>query len=112
MNKANRTLSWLSINSQLINCLKTKTNHKYSRYDAFIWLLESILINDKKDSKQPTTSFSASYIKLADEWKWTRQTVQKFIIELMSLSLISAKREGNAYTFSLTDKLKSKIILE
>lgn len=45
MNKANRTLSWLSINSQMINCLKTKTNHKYSRYDAFIWLLESILIN-------------------------------------------------------------------
>ena len=112
MNKANRTLSWLSINSQMINCLKTKTNHKYSRYDAFIWLLESILINGKKNGEQPLISFSASYIKLADEWKWTRQTVQKFIEELISLSLISANREGNAYTFTLSEEMKSKIILE
>lgn len=112
MNKANRTLSWLSINSQLINCLKTKTNHKYSRYDAFIWLIENILVNDKKDKNQSLDSFSASYIKLADEWKWTRQTVQKFIEELTSMSLISTKREGNAYTFALSDKLKSKIILD
>lgn len=112
MIKANRTLSWLSINNQLINCLKTKTNHKYSRYDAFIWLLENILTKVNKDGKQPLTSFSASYIRLADEWKWTRQTVQKFIEELKSLSLISTKREGNAYTFSITDELKSKIILE
>ena len=86
MNKANRTINWLSINSQMINCLKTKTNHKYSRYDAFIWLLESILINGKKNGEQPLISFSASYIKLADEWKWTRQTVQKVMHILLPLA--------------------------
>ena len=112
MNKENRNIRWMSIKRQFIKCLKKKTNHKYSRYDAFIWLLENILVNGKKDGKQPPTSFSASYIKLADEWKWTRQTVQKFIEELMCLSLISAKREGNAYTFTLTEELRSKIILE
>ena len=112
MENKNRTISWLSINTQLINCLKTKTNHKFSRYDAFIWLLEKILVKGNHADGLSSNSYSASYIKLADKWKWTRQTVQNFIEELMALSFISAKRQANAYTFTLSDKLRSQIILE
>ena len=112
MENKNRTISWLSINTQLINCLKTKTNNKFSRYDAFIWLLERILFKGDYADGYSSCSYSASYIKLADKWKWTRQTVQNFIEELMALSFISAKRQVNAYTFTLSDKLRSQIILE
>lgn len=115
MKQENRTISWLSINSQLIDCLKTKTNHKYSRYDAFVWLVEKISCNNKNYNtpKAPVKSndFTASYIRLADEWKWTRQTVQKFIEELVQLSIISIKRQGNTFAFSLNPEAGNKLVL-
>jgi predicted transcriptional regulator len=115
MEEQNRTISWLSINSQLMSCLKTKTNHKFSRYDAFIWLIEKIKNSSNKSCEQDVlenrSGFTASYMRLAEEWKWTRQTVQKFIEELVELSIISIKRQGNAFVFSLHSDAEKTLLL-
>lgn len=115
MEQENRTISWLSINSRLMDCLKTKTNHKFSRYDAFIWLIERIKSSSTNrnvpSSQEASTVFSASYMRLAEEWKWTRQTVQKFIEELVELSIISTKRQGNTFVFSLHSDAERSILL-
>ena len=39
----NRTNLFLKLDSELVSFLKTQENHKFSRYDAFVWLMEPIL---------------------------------------------------------------------
>ena len=40
--KKKSTVNWMAIGHELINCLRTKDRHRLSRYDAFVWLMESI----------------------------------------------------------------------
>ena len=39
----NRTNLSLKLDCGLVSFLKTQENHKLSRYDAFVWLVEHIL---------------------------------------------------------------------
>ena len=42
-NQINRTIQMMTFDSTLLEILKTKDNHKLSRFDAFMWLAEHIL---------------------------------------------------------------------
>ena len=42
----NRTNLSLKLDCGLVSFLKTQENHKFSRYDAFVWLVEHILDSD------------------------------------------------------------------
>lgn len=107
-------LNWLAMGDELISCLKSKGNHRLSRYDAFIWLVEHIqsgnVIHDM-EGKILRTPYSASYKRLAEEWNWDRETVQIFINELCSLSVINAKRDGNAFVFSFGTMSHKQLLL-
>jgi len=111
----NRTIQWVAMNGDLLTILKSQDNHRFSRYDAFIWLLEHI--KGKKPLVSPSgimcrdSEYSASYNRLADAWHWSRPTVQKFIEELTTVSVITKRRNGNTFIFSLNDKSQDKVIL-
>ncbi|MBR1461997.1 MAG: hypothetical protein IJ604_01280 [Prevotella sp.] len=84
MNKeANRTNKSITLDSDLISFLKTQDNHKFSRYDAFVWLIERICEakNGKRDDipSSPRQEYLVKYTDLAKTWRWSRPTVQKFI---------------------------------
>jgi len=111
----NRTIEWVAMNNDLLTILKTQDNHRFSRYDAFVWLLEHIRGENPmvgnvgiqcKDSE-----FVTSYTRLADTWHWSRPTVQKFIEELAAVSVITKRKNGNTFVFSLNAKSQNKIIL-
>ena len=36
------TITWIAMGKDLIKCLKSKGNHRLSRYDAFLWIIENI----------------------------------------------------------------------
>lgn len=116
MNNSNSKINWLAINGDLISCLKNKTNHRLSRFDAFIWLIEHIQtgnclhVNDTDDTTK-RVPFSISYKRLAEEWNWDRRTVHNFILELINLSVISTKRKGNVFEFSLSEESLKRIVL-
>ena len=42
-NQTNRTIRKMTFDITLLDILKTKDNHKLSRFDAFMWLAEHIL---------------------------------------------------------------------
>ena len=103
----NRTNLSLKLDCGLVSFLKTQENHKFSRYDAFVWLVEHILDSDVEDCGKPSSASPAylvRYTELAKTWHWSRPTVQKFIEGLEAMSVIIKKKHVNAFALSLTDE--------
>lgn len=116
MNTSAPKINWLAINGDLIACLKNKGNHRLSRFDAFIWLIEHIKtgtclhVNDIDDATK-RIPYAASYKRLAEEWNWDRHTVHDFILELINISVISTKRKGNVFEFSISEESLKRLVL-
>lgn len=103
----NRTNLSLKLDCGLVSFLKTQENHKLSRYDAFVWLVEHILDSDVEDCGKPSSAhqdYLVRYTELAKTWHWSRPTVQKFIEGLEAMSVIIKKKHVNAFALSLTDE--------
>ena len=103
----NRTNLSLKLDSGLVSFLKTQENHKFSRYDAFVWLVEHILDSDVEDCGKSSSAYQeylVRYTELAKTWHWSRPTVQKFIEGLEAMSVIIKKKHVNAFALSLTDE--------
>ena len=113
--KHTSSVKWIAIGPDLINCLRTQTNHRLSRYDAFLWLIENIqkgsLNYDNNGRFIDRTPFACSYIRLAQEWNWSRETVQFFVEELVALSAIATERKGNKFLFSIGPKSHKHFVL-
>ena len=108
----NRTIQQMSLNTQLLAILKSKDNHKLSRYDAFLWLIEHILEGcSHTDQKRSCfmQHYCSSITELSETWHWSRPTTQKFINELMGVGLLQKKRFGNSFAFSLTASAEALI---
>lgn len=115
MKKNPRSLNWLALGTELIDCLRSKGNHRLTRYDAFVWIIEHIqkgvAVTDADGVVINSIPYSASYKRLAEEWNWDRHTVQSFIEELTALSVITSKRHGNVFTFFIGKKSYKQLIL-
>lgn len=115
MQSTTSSVNWIAIGKDLINCLRSKDRHRLSRYDAFVWLMEHIKcgspIRNEHGEQIGCVPFTASYIHLAEEWCWERHTVRYFIEELISLSVITLKRKGNTFEFSLARKSHKHLLL-
>lgn len=113
MEKNTHSLNWLALGADLIDCLRSKGNHRLTRYDAFVWMMEHIqkgvAVRDADGVVINTAPYSASYKRLAEDWKWERHTVQSFIEELTALSVITSKRQGNVYVFSSARSLTNSL---
>lgn len=42
MEKNTHMVNWIALGAELIDCLKSKGNHRLTRYDAFVWMIEHI----------------------------------------------------------------------
>lgn len=105
MSQNHKPLSWVAMGPDLIQCLKSGGNHRLSRFDAFVWLIEHIgqgtTKHDNEGNIIGSSPFTSSYKRLAEEWRWERHTVQSFIEELVATGAISTIRDGNLLVFSL-----------
>lgn len=115
MEKNTHSLNWLALGAELIDCLRSKGNHRLTRYDAFVWMMEHIqkgaAVRDADGVVVNSAPYSASYKRLAEDWNWERHTVQSFIEELTALSVITSKRQGNAYVFFIGKKSYEQLVL-
>ena len=115
MEKNTHSLNWLALGSELIDCLRSKGNHRLTRYDAFVWMMEHIqkgvAVRDADGSVIRSEPYSASYKRLAEDWNWERHAVQSFIEELTALSVITSKRQGNVYVFFIGKKSYKQLVL-
>ena len=111
MEKNTHSLNWLALGAELIDCLRSKGNHRLTRYDAFVWMMEHIqkgvAVRDADGVVVNSAPYSASYKRLAEDWN----TVQSFIEELTALSVITSKRQGNVYVFFIGKKSYKQLVL-
>ena len=114
MEKNTHSLNWLALGAELIDCLRSKGNHRLTRYDAFVWMMEHIqkgvAVRDADGIVVNSAPYSASYKRLAEDWNWERHTVQSFIEELTALSVITSKRQGNVYVFFIGKKSYKQLV--
>lgn len=103
--QSNRNKPSLILDSGLVSFLRSQDNHKFSRYDAFIWLINHIhdSANDDVESSSAYPELLVRYTELAKTWRWSRPTVQKFIEGLEAMSVIVKKKHINAFALSLPD---------
>ena len=115
MEKNTHSLNWLALGAELIDCLRSKDNHRLTRYDAFVWMIEHIqkgvAVRDADGNVKRFAPYSASYKLLAEDWNWERHAVQSFIEELTALSVITSKRQGNVYTFYIGKTSHKQLVL-
>lgn len=75
MEKNTHSLNWLALGADLIDCLRSKGNHRLTRYDAFVWMMEhiqkGIAVRDADGVVINTAPYSASYKRLAEDWNWS-----------------------------------------
>ena len=110
--KTSRTVQQISLDTQLLTLLKSKDNHKFSRYDAFLWLIEHILEGcSHTDQKRSCfmQHYCSSITELSEAWHWSRPTTQKFINELIVAGWLQRKRFGNSFAFMLTASAQAYI---
>lgn len=100
-----RKVKWVGFSSELLYSLTSKTNHRLSRFDAFMWLVENVEATGRQvtvgNVNLDEATLTTSYTRLADHWHWDRETVQNFINELASISAITAIKEGNFFVIRL-----------
>lgn len=95
------------INRPLLNLLRTKAPEKYTKTDAYCYLLgklgiDSATSGDSVHSRaMPSNTFSTSLSVLANKWHWTRQTVRRFVDSLVELELITMEPCYNGFVFSI-----------
>lgn len=74
MEKNTHSLNWLALGAELIDCLRSKGNHRLTRYDAFVWMMEHIqkgvAVRDADGVVVNSAPYSASYKRLAEDWNW------------------------------------------
>lgn len=102
-NQINRTIQMMTFDSTLLEILKTKDNHKLSRFDAFMWLAEHILDGFPFSQKEGQLQlYKVTNSELAKLWHWSRPSVQKFTQELIDLGLLRRERFGKYFAYSLS----------
>ena len=109
-NQTNRTIQKMTFDNTLLEILKTKDNHKLSRFDAFMWLAEHILDGFPFSQKEGQLQlYKVTNSELAKLWHWSRPSVQKFTQELIDLGIIRRERFGKYFAYSLSDEAKKLI---
>lgn len=105
--------AWIMFQNDLLVCLSDKTNHKYTRFDAFMWLIDNMQPSNKVSYVNGVSiedaSISISYTRLADLWHWTRQTVENFMSELEKKQVLTKTKTGRIYNFCLSQNTIQKI---
>jgi len=111
----NRTSRLLTFDNEMIKFLRTQTNNKFSRFDAFIWLMDFIKNShpdfDLVGAYPELTQGATNNTELAEFWHWSRPTVQKFMQELVNKNIIAKRRHGSAYQLSLTAEAAERLKL-
>lgn len=88
---------WISVSRDIQNHWLWKEKRKYSKFEAWISILlkanykDTDLIIGKQKVELKRGSFLTSELKFCEEWRWSRDTVRKFLKQLEEEKMITVK---------------------
>ena len=112
--KGNRTIERIIFDTDLLNILSDGYHLRFSRFDAFLWLIENIrkghISYDVFGIKSWRQELVTTNSKIAEIWHWSRPLVLEFIQNLIDLSVICQTRSGHKVIYTVNPSFEDKII--
>ena len=68
-----------SLPKKLADTLHSKSKDRYTKYDAFHYLMERQAVHTSDQSKNHTRPFTVTITELSVDWGWHRHTVTAFL---------------------------------
>lgn len=109
-NSGSTPTTTVRFDANLINAIHARHSNKYTRSEAFVYLLEKVLeanrsgntapqqqntaaIHNVQTSQKIDKPFVTNYSQLAKTWRWDRKTVAIFIKEIETCGVILTEHE-------------------
>ncbi len=88
---------------RLADVLHQRTGERYTKFDAFRYLMEHQAVQSPDLSGICTTPFSVTITQLSDDWGWHRHTVTSFLESLVSLGYLTIEKTKTDFKLCLTE---------
>lgn len=91
-----------SMPKELADLLHQKQDDRYSKFEAFRYLIEKQGIRSLDDPDMRLVPFSITVTKLSIDWNWHRHTVTAFLDDLQVLDVLTVgkSRDGVSICFN------------
>lgn len=91
-----------SLPKELADLLHQKQEDRYSKYEAFRYLMEKQAVRSLEDSDRKLVPFTVAITQLATDWKWHRHTVSAFLDDLQVLDVLSVGKTREGFDICFT----------
>ena len=92
-----------SLPKKLADTLHQKTGDRYSKYEAFRYLMERQAVQNSDESKNNTCPFTVTITELSVDWGWHRHTVTAFLGQLVDLNYLTVEKTPTGFSLLLND---------
>ena len=92
-----------SLPKRLADTLHQKTKDRYTKYEAFHYLMERQAVNNSEESKNHTRPFTVTITELSLDWGWHRHTVTAFLGKLVALDYLTVEKTPEGFSLLLND---------
>jgi len=91
-----------SLPKELADLLHQKPDTRYSRYEAFRYLMEQQALKMADQALAQMQPFVVTVTQLASLWNWHRHTVSVFLDDLMLLGVITKEKIYDGFKICFT----------
>ena len=92
-----------SLPKKLADTLHSKSKDRYTKYDAFHYLMERQAVHTSDQSKNHTRPFTVTITELSVDWGWHRHTVTAFLGKLVALNYLTVDKTPEGFSLLLND---------
>ena len=92
-----------SLPKKLADVLHQPGAERYTKFEAFRYLLERQAVHNSDGSKNHPRPFTVTITELSVEWNWHRHTVTAFLEKLVSLEYLTVEKTKTGFNLLLND---------
>ena len=86
----------------LADYLHTRGEEKYSKFEAFRYLMERQAVQKLNPSENRTGAFTVTVTQLSEDWGWHRHCVSAFLDNLSKLGYLTQEKHSHSSVLLLT----------
>ena len=88
---------------KLADTLHQKTGERYTKFEAFRYLMQRQAVEDPDKSENHDGSFEVTITELSIDWGWHRHTVTAFLQKLVRLGYLTVEKTSSSFRLRLSE---------
>ncbi|MBO4917267.1 MAG: hypothetical protein J5374_05255 [Bacteroidales bacterium] len=88
---------------KLADTLHQKADERYSKFEAFRYLMQKQAVQDPDGSGNHTAPFEVTITELSVDWGWHRHTVTAFLQKLARMGYLSVEKTTTSFRLRLPE---------